>query len=211
MFLWECKRYSNEYDKNTFCVTVIYNEGETITQEVKKPNKEDPIEEVNMNQFDMETENTQQEEVPIEEVKEQQEEVPIEEVKEQQEEETKEEVKVQQEEEPNEEVKEQQEEEPKEEVKVQQEEEPKEKRITIEELTEILKKRIKEKKTFLTYSRTIKQVYDYFKTDDFYSLLQKEQDIINFIEDKYKTSISSISSKLCGVLMCYTVLNSKLN
>jgi len=43
--------------------------------------------------------------------------------------------------------------------------------------------------------------------DDIYTLLQKEQDVINFIEDKYTTSISSISSKLCGVLKCYTVLN----
>ena len=42
--------------KNTFCVKVIYNEGETITQEVKKPKKEDTIEEVNMNLFDKEIE-----------------------------------------------------------------------------------------------------------------------------------------------------------
>jgi len=65
--------------KNTFCVKVIYNEGETITQEVKKPNKEDTIDEVNMNLFDKETEDNQQEQLNIsckvEEVKEQQEEV----------------------------------------------------------------------------------------------------------------------------------------
>jgi len=32
--------------KNTFCVKVIYNEGETITTEYKKPKKEDTIEDV---------------------------------------------------------------------------------------------------------------------------------------------------------------------
>jgi hypothetical protein len=51
--------------RNTLCVNVIYNEGETNTTEYKKPNKEDTIEEVNMNLFDMETENTQQEQVNI--------------------------------------------------------------------------------------------------------------------------------------------------
>jgi len=50
-------------------------------------------------------------------------------------------------------------------------------------------------------------VYDNFQMDDIFTLLQKEQEIINLIEDKYKTNISSISSKLCGVLKCYTVLN----
>ena len=38
---------------------------------------------------------------------------------------------------------------------------------------------------------------------------KNEQDIIDFIEDKYKTNISSISSKLCSVLKCYSVLNLK--
>ena len=41
--------------KNTFCVKVIYNEGETITTEYKKPKKEDTIEDVKLNLFDMET------------------------------------------------------------------------------------------------------------------------------------------------------------
>jgi hypothetical protein len=85
--------------KNTFCVKVIYNEGETITQEVKKPNKEDTIDEVNMNLFDKETENTQQEQMHVSyKVEEQQEEEP----KEQQEEQQEEEPKKQQEEEPKE-------------------------------------------------------------------------------------------------------------
>jgi len=153
---------------------------------VKKPNKEDTIDEVNMNLFDKETENTQQEQMHV-----------LYEVEEQQEE--------QQEEEPKE-----HQEEPKEhqeEPKEQQEEEPKEKKLTIDELKEILTEKIEKKNTALSYGYTIKQVYDYFKTDDVYSLLKKEQDIIDFIEDKYKTSISSRKSKLSGVLKCYTVLN----
>ena len=99
------------------------------------------------------------------------------------------------------EVKDEIQEELKEEVK---EEEPK---MTIEELKEILTEKLDKKNTALSYFRTIKQVYDYFKSDDIYTLLQKEQEIINFVEDKYKTSLSSTSSKLCGVLKCYTVLN----
>ena len=79
--------------------------------------------------------------------------------------------------------------------------------MTIEELKEILIEKLDKKNTALSYVRTIKQVYDYFKSDDIYTLLQKEQEIINFIKDKYQTSLSSISSKLCGVLKCYTVLN----
>jgi len=135
----------------------------------------------------METENTQQEQTKIScKVEEQQEEV-----KEQQEE-----------------LKEEETEEPKEEVKDEsKEEEHKDKSLSIEELKELLTEKIEKKNTALSYGRTIKQVYDYFKSDDVYSLLQKEQEIIAFIEDKYKTNISSISSKLCGVLKCYTVLN----
>jgi len=79
--------------------------------------------------------------------------------------------------------------------------------MTIEELKEILTEKLDKKNTALSYFRTIKLVYDYFKSDDIYTLLQKEQEIINFVEDKYKTSLSSTSSKLCGVLKCYTVLN----
>jgi len=47
--------------RNTFTVKVIFNEGETITQEYKKPIKDDTIDEVNMNLFDKVEE--QQEEV----------------------------------------------------------------------------------------------------------------------------------------------------
>jgi len=41
--------------RNTFKINVIYNEGETITTEYRKPKKEDTIEDVKLNLFDMET------------------------------------------------------------------------------------------------------------------------------------------------------------
>jgi len=97
-------------------------------------------------------------------------------------EEKQEEVKEPKEEEPKEE--EPKEEEPKE-VEPEVKEEPTEKSLSIEELKELLTEKLEEKNTALSYGRTIKQVYDYFKSDDVYSLLQKEQEIINFIEDKY--------------------------
>ena len=51
-------------------------------------------------------------------------------------------------------------------------------------------------------------MYDHFACYEVYGLLQElEEEIIYFIEDRYKTNISSISTKLCGVLKCYTVLN----
>jgi len=78
--------------------------------------------------------------------------------------------------------------------------------MTIEELKELLTEKLDKKNTALSYYRTIKQVYDYFQIDDIYTLLQKEQEIIDFIEKKYESGLSSISSKLCGVLKCYTVL-----
>ena len=120
-----------------------------------------------------------------------------------------EEVKEEEEEEEDEEEEEQQLEVPKEEVepkevKEEQEQEPK---MTIEELKEILTEKIEKRNTALSYYRTIKQAVDYFETYEIYALLQNEQEIIYFIEDRYKTSLSSISSKLCGVLKCYTVLN----
>ena len=67
---------------NTFTVNVNYNEGETITTEYKKPIKEDTIDELNMNLFDIESKNTQQDELNIackvEEPKEEVKEEPIE-------------------------------------------------------------------------------------------------------------------------------------
>jgi len=182
--------------KNTFCVKVIYNENHEITTEYKKPIKRDTIDEVNTNIIEMDINNIQQEQMNISCM------VKETEVKEEQ----KEEVKEEQQEEP-----EQQEEEPEEPKKdePEEEEQKKDKTLSIEELKEILTDKLEKKNTALSYGRTIKQVYNFFKTDDIYSLLQKEKDIIDFIEDKYKTNISSISSKLCGVLKCYTVLNLK--
>jgi hypothetical protein len=167
--------------RNTFKINVSYNEGETITTEYTKPKKKDTIEEVNINLFDVETENTEQEQLNISfKVEEQQEET----------------------EEPKEvepEVKEEEQEE---------QEQPNDKSLSIEELKELLTEKLEKKNTALSYYRTIKQVCDYFEIYEIYRLLQhNEQEIIYFIEDKYKTSLSSISSKLCDVLKCYTVLS----
>jgi len=176
--------------RNTFTVNVNYNEGETITTEYKKPKKQDTIEEVNMNLFDKETENTQQEQMNISCKVEEPEPEPKE-------------VKVKEPEpEPEPEPEEVKEEEP------EQQEQPKVKSLSIEELKELLTEKLEKKNTALSYYRTIKQACDYFEIYEIYGLLQhNEQEIIYFIEDKYKTSLSSISSKLCGVLKCYTVLS----
>ena len=120
--------------KNTFCVNVIYNEGETITTEYTKPKEQDTIEEVNMNLFDKETETTQQEQMNIlckveeqqEEVKELEPEPEPGEIKEPEPEPEPEEVK--------EEEKEVKEEEP------EQQEQPKDKSLSIEEIKELLNK-----------------------------------------------------------------------
>ena len=100
--------------KNTFCVNVIYNEGETITTEYTKPKEQDTIEEVNMNLFDKETEVNQQEQVNAS-------------------------CKVEEPEPEPEEVKEEEPEEVKEEEPEQQEQ-PKDKSLSIEEIKELLNK-----------------------------------------------------------------------
>ena len=103
--------------KNTFCVNVIYNEGETITTEYTKPKEQDTIEEVNMNLFDKETEDNQQEQVNVScEVEEQQEE-----------------------------VKEERKEEETEEEDEEEEEQPKDKSLSIEELKELLTEKLEKK------------------------------------------------------------------
>ena len=167
--------------RNTFTVNVNYNEGETITTEYTKPKKQDTIDDVNINLFEKETENTQQEQANIScKIEEHTEEVK----------------------EPEPEPEEVKEPEP------EPEEQPKDKSLSIEELKELLTEKLEKKNTALSYYRTIKQVCDYFEIYEIYGLLQhNEQEIIYFIEDKYKTSLSSISSKLCGVLKCYTVLS----
>ena len=167
--------------RNTFTVNVNYNEGETITTEYTKPKKQDTIDDVNINLFEKETENTQQEQANIScKIEEHTEEVK----------------------EPEPEPEEVKEPEP------EPEEQPKDKSLSIEELKELLTEKLEKKNTAFSYYRTIKQVCDYFEIYEIYGLLQhNEQEIIYFIEDKYKTSLSSISSKLCGVLKCYTVLS----
>jgi hypothetical protein len=168
-----------------------------------------------MNLFDKETENTQQEQMNIScKIEEQQEEVKEPEPEPEPEpEEVKEEEPEQQEqpkEEQQEEPKEEQQEEVEEPKEEQQEEveEPKVKKLTIEELKEILIEKIEKKNTALTYYRTIKHAYEHFASNEVYGLLQEgEEEIIYFIEDTYKKNISTISTKLCGILKCYTVLN----
>ena len=114
--------------RNTFTVNVNYNEGETITTEYTKPKKQDTIDDVNINLFEKETENTQQEQANIsckieehtEEVKEPEPEP--EEVKE-----------------PEPEPEEVKEEEP------EQQEQPKDKSLSIEELKELLTEKLEKK------------------------------------------------------------------
>ena len=47
--------------------------------------------------------------------------------------------------------------------------------MTIEELKELLTEKLEKRNTALTYYRTIKQVYDYFRIDDIYRLLKKNK------------------------------------
>ena len=127
--------------RNTFTVNVNYNEGETITTEYTKPKKQDTIDDVNINLFEKETENTQQEQANIsckieehtEEVKEPEPEP--EEVKE-----------------PEPEPEEVKEEEP------EQQEQPKVKSLSIEELKELLTEKL-EKKFMDYYNITNKKLF----------------------------------------------------
>ena len=129
--------------KNTFCVNVIYNEGETITTEYTKPKEQDTIEEVNMNLFDKETEDNQQEQLNISCKVEEPEPEP-------------EEVKVEEPEPEPEEVKEEEEEVKEEEP--EQQEQPKVKSLSIEELKELLTEKL-EKKFMDYYNITNKKLF----------------------------------------------------
>ena len=121
--------------RNTFTVNVNYNEGETITTEYKKPIKNDTIEEVNMNLFDMETEKTQQEQMNVScKIEEQPEEPKVEELKEQIEEE-----------------------------EAQQEEEPKDKSLSIDELKEILTEKLEKKIPLLVVIELLNKCMIIFK------------------------------------------------
>ena len=91
---------------------------------------------------------------------------------------------------------------------VQQEvnEEPINKKLTIADVKNIIYESIPKKNTRETYFRTIKQVHENFKEDDIHKLLQKENEIIEFIETKYD-KLTTIKNKLCGMLKVYNLLN----
>ena len=74
-------------------------------------------------------------------------------------------------------------------------------------MKDVLKAHIPKKNTLDSYCRTMEQVYNYFKVEDIHELLStKEQDIIHYLEEKYK-SISTIKSKLCAMYKVYKLLN----
>ena len=60
-------------------------------------------------------------------------------------------------------------------------EEPVTKKLTIDDVKNIIYENIPKKNTRDTYFRTIKQVYDNFKEEDVHELLRKENEIIDFI------------------------------
>jgi len=79
--------------------------------------------------------------------------------------------------------------------------------VTLAKVKDVLKAHIPKKNTLDSYCRTMEQVYNYFKVEDIHELLStKEQDIIHYLEEKYK-SISTIKSKLCAMYKVYKLLN----
>jgi hypothetical protein len=78
-------------------------------------------------------------------------------------------------------------------------EEPVNKKLNIDDVKNIIDENIPKKNTAETYFRTIKQVYEHFGEDDIHKLLQKENEIIEFIEGKYN-KLTTIKNKLCGML-----------
>jgi len=80
------------------------------------------------------------------------------------------------------------------------------KKLTIDDVKNIIDENIPKKNTRETYFRTIKQVHEHFGEDDIHKLLQKENDIIDFIENKYD-KLTTIKNKLCGMLKVYNLLN----
>ena len=48
-------------------------------------------------------------------------------------------------------------------------------------------------------------MYKYFNSNDMIDLLSKEEEIIEYLEQEYKTT-STLKNKLCAVLKCYTIL-----
>jgi len=84
--------------------------------------------------------------------------------------------------------------------------EPQIKKLTIDDVKNIIDENIPKKNTRETYFRTIKQVHDNFNEDDVHELLKKESEIIDYIETKYN-KLTTIKNKLCGMLKVYNLLN----
>ena len=84
--------------------------------------------------------------------------------------------------------------------------EPAPKKLSIEEVKQIIYENISKKNTAETYFRSVKQVYDNFKEEDVHELLKKENEIIEFIESKYD-KLTTIKNILCGMLKVYNLLN----
>jgi len=84
-------------------------------------------------------------------------------------------------------------------------EEPVNKKLTIADVKKIIYDTIPKKNTAETYFRSVKQVHENFKEDDIHKLLQKENEIIEFIETKYD-KLTTIKNKLCGMLKVYNLL-----
>jgi len=81
--------------------------------------------------------------------------------------------------------------------------------VTLAKMKHVLKAHIPKKNTLDSYCRTMEQVYNYFKVENIHELLStKEQDIIDYLEEKYE-SISTIKSKLCAMYKVYKLLNIK--
>ena len=85
-------------------------------------------------------------------------------------------------------------------------EEPVNKKLTIADVKNIIYENIPKKNTAETYFRSVKQVYDNIKEDDVHELLKKENEIIDYIENKYD-KLTTIKNKLCGMLKVYNLLN----
>ena len=80
------------------------------------------------------------------------------------------------------------------------------KKLTIDDVKNIIDENIPKKNAAETYFRTIKQVHDIFNEDDVHELLKKESKIIDYIETKYN-KLTTIKNKLCGMLKVYNLLN----
>jgi regulator of replication initiation timing len=96
--------------------------------------------------------------------------------------------------------------EPEEEPEPEEPDEPNEEIITLDKFKGILEAKVDKKNTCKTYYRTIRDLYKYFKSNDMMDLLSKEKEIIEHLEQEYKTT-STLKNKLCGIYKCYTLLN----